>query len=71
MTIDRKRVDTAVNKVIALRRLTAMTGTRTTRSQGELLQVLNAEELALAAELLLSTEGQTDANHNPNPRFAH
>ena len=60
MTINRDKVTGAVEKVRALRRLTAMTGTRTTRSQGELLQALNAEEMALAAQLLIQTEeGQT------------
>ena len=47
MTVNNDRVTVAVQKVLALRKLTEMTGTRTTRSQGELLQALNAEEMAL------------------------
>ena len=61
MTLDRKKVQDAVDKVIALRKLTAMTGTRTTRSQGEMLQSLNSEEMALAAQLL-TKDGQANGN---------
>lgn len=60
MAVNQDRVTVAVEKVLALRKLTAMTGTRTTRSQGELLQALNAEEMALAAQMLIQREGQTD-----------
>jgi hypothetical protein len=62
MTVNQERVATTVEKVLALKKLTAMTGTRTTRSQGELLQVLNAEEMALAAQMLIQKEGQTNDN---------
>ena len=59
MTVNHDRVKEAVEKVLALRRLTAMTGTRTTRSQGELIQSLNAEEMVLAAKILIQKKGQT------------
>jgi hypothetical protein len=58
MIVNREKVATTVDKVLALKKLTAMTGTRTTRGQGELLQVLNAEEMALAAQMLIQKEGQ-------------
>jgi hypothetical protein len=57
-TVQQTKVADVVRKVKALRTLTTMTGTRTTRSQGELLQPLTAEELAAAAELLIQDEGQ-------------
>ena len=61
MQIDRKKVATIVEGVRSLQKLTAMTGTRTTRSQGELLQTLNSAELTYAAKLLTSErEGQTN-----------
>jgi hypothetical protein len=63
MQVDERKVRTTVDKVIALRRLTALTGTRTTRSQGELLQVLNTDEMVLAAQLL-TKDGQTNEHAN-------
>lgn len=65
MTVNRDRVSTTVEKVLSLRKLTTMTGTRTTRSQGELLQALNAEEMALAAQMLIQKEGQTREHYSP------
>jgi hypothetical protein len=68
MTVNNHRVTVTVEKVLALRKLTAMTGTRTTRSQGELLQALNAEEMALAAQMLITKEGQTNGNHGTSSK---
>lgn len=39
-------------KLIALRRLTEMTGFKTARSQGELLQPLTTDELAAVSNVL-------------------
>jgi hypothetical protein len=64
MTVNNDRVTATVEKILALQKLTAMTGTRTTRSQGELLQALNAEEMALAAQMLITKEGQTNGNRD-------
>jgi hypothetical protein len=59
---DEKKIRAIVAKVLALQELTRMTGTRTTRSQGELLQSLNTEEMVLAAQIM-KEDGRTYGNH--------
>lgn len=46
----------ALRTVIALRKLTAETGTRTTRSQNEILRALSDEDLTALATALLDPE---------------
>jgi len=48
----------ALRTVIALRKLTEDTGTRTTRAQNEILQSLSDEDLATLASALLNEAGQ-------------
>jgi hypothetical protein len=50
--IDRQKTEDVVRKVHKLRELTRTTGYITSRSQRELLNTLNAEELALASDLI-------------------
>lgn len=51
-------VKQAVDKILALRELTRTTGFRTTRSQNEILQKLNPDDLAEAAKLLAPRGGR-------------
>jgi hypothetical protein len=57
------RVREAVAQVQALRELTRQTGTRTTRSQGLVLQSLTDQEL-IAASLLLKDTNDGNADNN-------
>lgn len=45
-------VKEAAAKILALRRLTKETGFRTTRSQNDILALLNPDELAAVAEII-------------------
>jgi hypothetical protein len=56
--VNRKTVEEIVAKVRHLQFVTRNTGFVTGRSQKELLQKLNAEELALAGELLQNPDQQ-------------
>jgi hypothetical protein len=53
----------AVRKVRALRKLTAATGVFTKRSQGQILQALDPDRLAAAAELLNSEGRENNEGH--------
>jgi hypothetical protein len=55
-----------VRKVRAMRVLTVQTGIFTKKSQGVLLQALDPQRLAAAAEILIQEEGrQTNGNYEP------
>lgn len=60
MTEDRLRQ--IARQVIALQDLTALTGTITKRSQGELLQSLPTADLVRVAEILKEERGQTNGS---------
>jgi hypothetical protein len=52
-----------VTKILALRKMTAITGFKTTRSQNDLLERLNADDLAAVAAVLY---GDRSPNRDPN-----
>jgi hypothetical protein len=64
--VDQRRVASIVAKIRQLQFVTRSTGFITTRTQGDLLKTLNAEELALAGQLLhqQSDERVTDDRAN-------
>lgn len=52
MTIDKKKVEHAAEKIEALLLFTKATGMETRQSQAKFLAALNAEETALLAEMI-------------------